>query len=1177
MVVVPQGNAGHPGSGAGGLEFLRLKCRGALSMEEARLSDLGSLGQGFQPLGSPCCDPEVLALLFRSSASLWPPFCQALRNGPATPLCSGWGRGAPAPWCFQKLEDTILGPMASREDRTLTVRREGGQALPTPVPARIREIVASSLGGAPPQGAQELPAPTAGAQEDSELLQEELARLEALLAQAGAEREELVSRYHMVSERLQARLQTTEAQLRRSELEHSVDLEEALDRLEASEQRSRGLSQVNALLRGQLEHLRTANEALTRELATVTATATVKGSARPPQGRRERGGARRRGQRETLQIGRQEPRGVLLLWRQATAIRTHLAELRAATERGLSDMRADTARTARRLHTACLNLDSNLRLAASSAASDLEQQLQEQVRDTLQLQGRWEAEKVALRARLSEQTLLVEELTEQSKQKERTIASLKMDFHKLESQRDRAQLAADDLRDEVTSLQHVLASIAEVAQADIKYSEPTWSRSTEGEKVWGQWRSPPRATAPHRGASPPQAHSPAGLDPTLQAVRTAIERRQQREQELCHQLEASKMAAASLQEQLSESQRELWASQQLLQDRTQEREDLLGQLETQRQEARHCQASAELLRREKVALELAAEELSAKVDICAAEKQSLEAANAELRCSLQLREEQRAGLARQGQSSQRALDASQGCLEQLEEKASGLRKQLAKAREALSTAHLQRDLLERERESLRGALARAESSNADLERRVTRLKSEGQEQRDSLASMAALMEGLAQDKGTLTHRVLQLEQERDQLRRQQRAAEQELVSIGEQLVRREQQLERAEAERTGLREACEHLEQRQERLEEQVALLRLERARGQQRADQVTREKQALEEQLAQRLQEQEAQTEALQQALGEKDALSEEKAQLLSRQNALERQGQLATEEAADLRVQRDCLESSLSEARGLAKQLRAQQEQLEREAQHAQLGWQALQVETERLKKDWEVREMELQQQLAQKERDTQQALQTLESAHREDLARLQREKETLSLCLSEEKEEAARQLKQKTELMAKSAAEKEALEEEIQSLKQDQDESLLQLEHEMQQALSVKEAERTELSGELSGAVRTLERVRQEARSQQAQAEATVGAMAEELSALQAQLEAASSTHQREAAALSQRLREMEAMRSQACREVGGWPPEEAWRAGVEDRSGGASVGAGVGGRGPAGVKGRCGGPV
>lgn len=77
--------------------------------------------------------------------------------------------------------------------------------------------------------------------------------------------------------------------------------------------------------------------------------------------------------------------------------------------RGLADMRADTARTARRLHRACLNLDSHLRLSASRAAdaleqralqgTRLEQQLRDKVREMLQLQGRWDTEKVALQAR----------------------------------------------------------------------------------------------------------------------------------------------------------------------------------------------------------------------------------------------------------------------------------------------------------------------------------------------------------------------------------------------------------------------------------------------------------------------------------------------------------------------------------------------------------------------------------------------------------------------------------------------------------------------------------------------------------------------------------------------------------------------------------------------------------
>ncbi|XP_050607978.1 ciliary rootlet coiled-coil protein 2 [Macaca thibetana thibetana] len=1005
---------------------------------------------------------------------------------------------------IQRLEDTILSPTASREDRALTMRGEGRRASPTPVPAHIREIVASSLSEEPPQaGVQEPTATMARVQEENELLQEELTRLGDLLAQAGVERDELASRCRVVSEQLQARLETTEAQLRRSELEHSVDLEEALGRLEVAEERSTGLCQVNALLREQLEHMKKANDALARELAGTT------GSVQRLQGELE---LRRWAQRQTRPGGLEKPRDLLLLWRQAVVLGTDLAELRAATERGLADLQADTAKTARRLHTACLNLDSNLRLSASSTASTLGQQLRDKVGEMLQLQVRWDTEKVALQARLSEQTLLVEKLTEQNEQKARTIAALRTDLQSL------------------------------VAQEDTQCLELSWSITELGEPR-RPLRSPQRATSPHQGASPPHTHSPATLDPVLQAVRAAIERRRRREQELCLQLESSQAVAAGLQEQLSECRQELWAAQKLQQERAREQareqEALRGQLEAQRLEVQQCRASCKLLGREKAALEMVVEELKGKADAADAEKQGLEAEATELQRSLLLQAERREELALQRERSCRALETSQGRLQQLEEKVSGLREELASAREALSTAQLQRDVVESEREGLRSALARAECSNADLELLVRRLKSEGVEQRDSLAAMAALMEALAQDKSDLNHLTLQLEQERDQLREQQKTLEQEQVRAREQLAQAEQQLLLEQAECRGLQQACGRLEQQQEQLEGQAALLGREKAQLQDQVGQVTCQKQALEEQLAQSLQDQEAQMDTLQQALQDKDALSEERAQLLAKQEALERQGRLAAEEAADLRAERDSLESSLLEAQQLATKL---QEQLEEEARSTGLARQALQVEMEQLQSDWEVQEMKLRQdvgrlqrQVAQQEREAQRALESQASAHREALAQLQREKETLSLSLEEEKEAARCQLEQEKELVTKSAAEREALKGEIQSLKQERDESLLQLEHRMQQALSLKEAERSLLSEELSRARRVLERVQQEAQSQQEQAQATISSTTEELKALQAQFEDAIMAHQRETTALCDSLRDLSAERGDVEREA------------------------------------------
>lgn len=80
---------------------------------------------------------------------------------------------------------------------------------------------------------------------------------------------------------------------------------------------------------------------------------------------------------------------------------------------------------------------------------------------------------------------------------------------------------------------------------------------------------------------------------------------------------------------------------------------------------------------------------------------------------------------------------------------------------------------------------------------------------------------------------LQLEQERDQLREQQKLLEQEQAGVREQLAQAEQQLGLLQAERRSLQETCGNLEQKQEHLEGQVALLGQQSAQLREQVDQV--------------------------------------------------------------------------------------------------------------------------------------------------------------------------------------------------------------------------------------------------------------------------------------------------------------------------------------------------------
>lgn len=110
-------------------------------------------------------------------------------------------------------------------------------------------------------------------------------------------------------------------------------------------------------------------------------------------------------------------------------------------------------------------------------------------------------------SRLSEQTLLVEKLSSQKEQRERTILTFKEDIQRLvcgremrnsevvlccgcvsswlkglcsqKSRHNGDQLAVDELREEVESLHHVLASIKQVWPCLVLF--------LDAEDLWGPW------------------------------------------------------------------------------------------------------------------------------------------------------------------------------------------------------------------------------------------------------------------------------------------------------------------------------------------------------------------------------------------------------------------------------------------------------------------------------------------------------------------------------------------------------------------------------------------------------------------------------------------------------------------------------------------------------------------
>lgn len=105
-------------------------------------------------------------------------------QGPQLDLEPSWKSRADQPW---ELSEGPRGPT----DGVRWLRRWGDPGLAT----------RADIGATRP-GTQEPLAVAARVQEENELLQEELSRLENLLTQAGSEQDELAGRYHALSERV---------------------------------------------------------------------------------------------------------------------------------------------------------------------------------------------------------------------------------------------------------------------------------------------------------------------------------------------------------------------------------------------------------------------------------------------------------------------------------------------------------------------------------------------------------------------------------------------------------------------------------------------------------------------------------------------------------------------------------------------------------------------------------------------------------------------------------------------------------------------------------------------------------------------------------------------------------------------------------------------------------------
>ncbi|KAL2090414.1 hypothetical protein ACEWY4_015102 [Coilia grayii] len=509
------------------------------------------------------------------------------------------------------------------------------------------------------------------------------------------------------------------------------------------------LSQVNALLRQQLEQAAAANEALKQSLNHARQDAQHKDTRH-----------RREQETSASRLGREQAR-VRVLWRQAASLRTSFTQLRALTDRNLADMRAECVSVGRELRAACLSLE--LSVGEHSApggveVSALEVQLRGKLRETMQLQARWDAEKLELNSSnaceiglegkiclnqvnaceiglegkiclnqvnaceiglegkiclnqaghlaeaqqqqeqqcvgILELTEMVKHLRGQNSEKESDMSAMQASLDRMELSRAGEREERDGLLSEIGALQHLLHCIGQVARGD---GDGAVVESTKQEAD-----GPP--FSPARGVSPQR-------DSTLQAVQQALTQRHAQIQELHVRLEGALEQVGALRGAVREGEEARRALEVRGQEVQQESLRVERALEESRRDAQRCRTSLKLVSSEKVVLEQQVCVLEQQVCVL---REQLASREAELGAELEVERGRGLDMLRQQrddletQLNQHRAEAHRGQrqVEELEERYGEVRKEVVGLREALCQLTLHKEVLEDEKASLAQAISK---------------------------------------------------------------------------------------------------------------------------------------------------------------------------------------------------------------------------------------------------------------------------------------------------------------------------------------------------------------------------------------------------------------------------------------------------------------------------------------
>ncbi|XP_041346436.1 LOW QUALITY PROTEIN: centrosome-associated protein CEP250 [Pyrgilauda ruficollis] len=680
-------------------------------------------------------------------------------------------------------------------------------------------------------------------------------------------------------------------------------LEKALLQVEEEQQRCENLAEVNTLLREHLDKASEVNSALKEDVGKLTVDWM---RAREELELKE---SEWRTERELYDSYlRGEHTRLLSLWRQVVTFRRHFLEMKTATDRDLSELKAEQMRLSGSILVNCSRLNSCVHLRESiplgkpALKDQAEQQVEPKINQTAQeviaLQVRCDMEKKELQDRVMELSALLVQSQKQNEEKEKTMKTLNDTVEILESswiEKEFAASLSNSAKEENLFLQKLIKNITEMVLDDSDSMVSIICTGSSQHANSGDIFSAPRSV---------DAGHAFGL--VLEA------------------LARMRGAARALREELSarqDSNKFLLQQQRHQEEKCREVQQRLEQLEEKCKESsshqQHLQSLVEILRSDCTNLEKTRKELQEQLGLREQEASCLRQINAELQMKEESAQAEKAEQQDRMERARREQELLVKDLAALEEKHSLLQSELVVKRQTLEKLQLQKDLLEQEKDEFAMALEKAERSVAELTGAQNKLNAERADLQAAAAKMSSINEALALDKVQLNKYVWQLEQEKEVLSAKVDEMERAKICEQEKLNFCERANKELCAEKARLEQLLKEAEEQREELWLELSTLGEEKADTQEKFHQVSQEQESLSRALEQLRQESSDQGHELAQACREKELLGREKAALEGRLAATERHQHDLSRQLAETRSAKESLESRLFAAQQQIAQL--------------------------------------------------------------------------------------------------------------------------------------------------------------------------------------------------------------------------------------------------------------------